>query len=380
MLSTWTIGRVRGVPVEVHASLPLGAACVALAGAAILPTRAGQLGLEQAGIWLGPWALGLVLAAAFVLSVVLHELAHVVVAAAVRARTNRVRFTVLGGTSSFSQLRDAWSEGLVEAAGPATSVALGLLCVALFRYAPTRPADLRLITFNLAQLNLVLAVLNLVPATPLDGGRVLRALVGPRLGAERATTLSLTAGRLLAAALFCLGVVRGAPVLILIAFFVIYAALDESPPASVAAPRPALRVGDVLVPPGRPISPETGLDVLERRLREERQAAFLVVGDDGRVLGVVGLTRLAEVLPTVRAQSRVEQIMATALPHITTTMLLEAALRHMERLRVELLPVVEAGGLVGVVRRELPRPLADVARAPRAAVAVAPEPSVQPAD
>src|SRR5438309_276575 len=105
MFATWAIGKVRGTPVEVHSSLALGAGCVAIAEAAGLPDSATRIGLEPTSIWLAPWALGLALAATFVLCVVLHELSHVVVARLLGGRTARLTFTVLGGNSSFEHVR-----------------------------------------------------------------------------------------------------------------------------------------------------------------------------------------------------------------------------------------------------------------------------------
>jgi len=380
MLSRWTIARIRGVPVELHASLVLGALVVALGGAGGIPESARGIGLDPSGVWLNPLPFGLLLAAGFVVSVALHELAHLASAHAVGAHASRMTFTVVGGASKFSGARgDPWSSGLIEAAGPATSLFIGLLCVVGFRWLPARPADLRLLAFDLAQLNLVLAVLNLIPASPLDGGRVLRALLGPKLGAERAARVELLAGRVLAALLFAAGVFEGAPVLLLLAVFVLYAATAEGAEAAPEQPARALRVGEVMVTPPRPIPAEASLDALERRLHREHLSGILVSVDE-RIVGAVGLTRLAEVLPQVRPQTRVEEIMAAPLPAITRTMLLEAAVRHMERLRVELLPVVEGGRIVGVVKRELPRvgaiPVAPHAQRP----VVLPAPSVQQVD
>jgi Zn-dependent protease/CBS domain-containing protein len=376
MPSTFTLGQVRGSPVEVHASLLVGAACVALGEAVGLPGSAVEAGLEPSTLAMTPCALGLTLALAFVASVVAHELAHVVVARILGGRTTRVTFNVLGGTSTFAQVRSgAWGEGLVEAAGPALSVLLALGCVVVYRGHATAHGDTRLLALHLAQLNLVVALLNLVPAAPLDGGRVLQALMGPRFGDERAQRTAIFGGRVLAVSLLAAGVLRGQPVLLLAAVFVLYAATIEAPSTPAPAPLLGLRVGDALVPAPPPISPDASLDALERRLLADHEAGLLVVDDDGALLGVVGLNRLMEVFAEVRPQTRVREIMATNLPHITAPMLLEAAARHLDRLRVELLPVIENGELTGVVKRERPHLAAVV---PPLRQPIDEQPSMQP--
>jgi CBS domain-containing protein len=115
-----------------------------------------------------------------------------------------------------------------------------------------------------------------------------------------------------------------------------------------------LRVGDVMRSAPRPIAPSASLDALERRLRREGLSALLVAEGD-RVVGVVGWTRLSEVLPAARDKTRVETVMASPLPHVTRVMLLSAANQHLERLHVEILPVIEDDELLGVVQRETPK-------------------------
>ncbi|MBS2030909.1 MAG: site-2 protease family protein [Deltaproteobacteria bacterium] len=377
MFSAWVMGKVRGTSIEVHPSLLLGA--LLLAVGAVASQRAHELGLWS-GRASSPVLLAAGLGLGFLVSVVLHELAHLAVARALGGRAERLTFSVIGGSSRFVGLgTDAFREGLVEAAGPATSAVLGLLGVLAFRLVPANHPGLRLLAFDLAQLNLVLAVLNLVPAWPLDGGKVLRTFLSGKLGPERAGRVAMVLGWLLAGLLLVAGLATGAPVLLLVALLVALAAVAE--PVEVAPTGPGLRVADVMVAAPRPISPDATLEVLERRLHDEHQAGLLVVGDE-RLVGLVGLTRLGDVLPHARAHTRVSEVMACPAHAVGPGTLLEAARAQMERLRVELLPVVSSGEVVGVVKsgvaQQAPRAVPLPVRAPR--IEVAPTPTAPAPD
>ena len=342
------MGKVRGTAIEVHPSLLLGA--LLLASGAAASQGGHELGLTT-GRATSPLLVGIGLGFGFIVSVVLHELAHLAAARALGGHAERLTFSVVGGASRFVGLgTESFRHGLVEAAGPATSAALGLLGVVAFKLLPASQPELRLLAFDLAQLNLVLSVLNLVPAWPLDGGKVLRSLLAGRLGAERAGRVAMTAGWSLASVLLAAGLATGAPVLLLVALLFALAAVGE--PVEVPQTGPGLRVGDVMVPAPQPISPDATLEHLEQRLRDEHQAGLLVVADE-RLVGLVGLARMGDILPHARASVRVGEVMVSPAPAVGSATLLDAARVQMERLRVELLPVVSSGEVVGVVKTGL---------------------------
>lgn len=154
------------------------------------------------------WILGGILAAALFASVLAHEFAHALVARTRRVRVDEIMLFVFGGVAKMrGEPRDAMSEFLIAAAGPALSVGLGIAILilrgALIGIAPALTAGL----WWLGMINISLAVFNLVPGFPLDGGRILRALLWWRMGDfERATIAAARAGQVIALLLIGLGV------------------------------------------------------------------------------------------------------------------------------------------------------------------------------
>ena len=137
-------------------------------------------------------------------SIVAHELGHSLTARCFGCRTACITMTVIGGCASMERLpRRPWQEVLVAAAGPAVSVALG---VGLFALAAVAGVGnyLGLTAFYGAQINLGLALFNLLPGFPMDGGRILRSLAQLFTSRARATYIAMVVGRIAAVALVLL--------------------------------------------------------------------------------------------------------------------------------------------------------------------------------
>ena len=123
------------------------------------------------------WSAALATAALFFVSVVLHELAHSLVARARGLPVKQITLFVFGGVSQvMGDPRDARTELWIALAGPATSLVLGGLLLAMARFLPSASA-VAAVFWWLGSINLFLAAFNLIPGFPLDGGRVLRALL-----------------------------------------------------------------------------------------------------------------------------------------------------------------------------------------------------------
>lgn len=224
------VARVGGIDIRLHPTFWVLVALAALGGFGP-PLRA--------LVWLG----------LLFTSVTLHELAHSLVA---RRRAIPVAGIVLlpiGGVSEMARLPDRPRDELaVAAAGPAASVAIGagLLVVAALTGAGALPPGLVAgpLLRRLGWTNLLLAGFNLLPAFPLDGGRVLRALLASRLGLEGATRVAATVGRRLAVALGVVGILYE-PWLTFIAVFIYFGARAEELATLVHARLGRLHVADV---------------------------------------------------------------------------------------------------------------------------------------
>jgi Zn-dependent protease len=205
--SSYEICRVFGVPVRLDLSL--------IVLALMLSFRAGSL------------VVGLLAAALLMLSVALHELGHTFAALRFGCRVRDITLLLIGGRATLLDMpREPWKEFVLAVSGPLVSGVLWLGGIRLAGLAPagTLPA---IVIFWLAMINRMLFLFNLLPAFPMDGGRILRALLARRLGRLRATFIASRVGRILAvligiAGLFPLDIFR-----LLIAVFIFQAAEAE---------------------------------------------------------------------------------------------------------------------------------------------------------
>lgn len=181
MFKTWRLGRVLGFPIEVSASFLL------LLGVVLI-----WLG----GVW-GLIAVGLTFS-----SVLLHELGHAVVARRLGVPVSAIGLHFFGGAAQMAgSPRTARDEIAIAAAGPAVSLALAGVGLGLGHLLASPLVGL------VGWINLVLAIFNLIPALPMDGGRILRALLTRRLDYVRATDASVTVARVVAVGFAVVGVV-----------------------------------------------------------------------------------------------------------------------------------------------------------------------------
>ena len=155
------------------------------------------------------WTLGAILAITLFVSVLAHEFSHALVARARRVKVDEVMLFVFGGVAKMrGEPRDASSEFLIAAAGPVLSIVLGVtILLARGALDGIAPPPVLAGLWWLGMINLVLAVFNLVPGFPLDGGRILRAILWWRMGDfERATIAAARVGQVIAGLLIALGI------------------------------------------------------------------------------------------------------------------------------------------------------------------------------
>jgi len=220
---SWKLGRLFGIDTRVHASFLL------------LLLWAGWSSYTGGGTLLAG-LLGVAFMIAVFASVVAHELGHALTARGFGIQTRQILLLPIGGVAQIEQkhMRPR-VELLVALAGPVVSF---LLAGVLFTFAAIA-GDISLDSFiaSLAWTNLGLAVFNMLPAFPMDGGRVLRAALAGRIGHLRATRIAATIGKAAALGFAALGLYTGHFMLLLLATFLFFAARSES----AAPPHPGYR-------------------------------------------------------------------------------------------------------------------------------------------
>lgn len=220
--NSYKVCSVFGIPIKLHATLlllfPLLVLYISRNNAALNPY-----------IRIDPYLFSALLAVGLFTSVALHELGHSLVGIKCGYRIKEIVLLPIGGVAKIARMTESnRHEIMVAVAGPAVSLALaGLFYGLSFAAAALLLQALSLYFLILSAINLVLALFNLIPSFPMDGGRVLRAALAPRLGALEATRRAAAVGRTLAFAFGAYSLLRGSLWNILIAIFIYRAAGAE---------------------------------------------------------------------------------------------------------------------------------------------------------
>jgi Zn-dependent protease len=283
-----TIGRFGGTAVKIHITFILFLAWIAFSAW----SRGGPAAALDSTVFI-------VLLFA---CVVLHEFGHIAAARRYGIGTPEVTLLPIGGVASLQRLPSDPSQELVVAlAGPAVNLVIGLLLIAAI--GPAHLADLMQIDnpnlsliSRLAVANIFLAVFNLIPAFPMDGGRVLHALVAMRVGGPRATEIAARIGQALAFGLGFLGLF-GNPLLVFIAIFVYIAAAAEAQMSAAHESLKGVSVGEAMETRFTPVSIDANLGQAVDALLATAQHEFPVVDAFGKPVGL--LTR-EDILSAVR--------------------------------------------------------------------------------
>jgi Zn-dependent protease/CBS domain-containing protein len=352
-----TLGKVWGITLGIHPSWLLVFALVTWSLAA------GHFPAEYPG-WTAStyWTLGAITSLVFFASILVHELGHSRVALAHGVPIRGITLFVFGGVARMAREPSTPKVELrVAVAGPATS----LLLAALFAAVRILAGDVALVAAAatwLAQVNLMVAIFNLLPAFPLDGGRVFRALVWQWTGSfERATQIAAFSGQLVASALIALGILTalGGNVVTgiwmsLIGWFLQSAATASQAQAAFKGLLGGVRVAQAMTRE----CPRVGRQwTLERLVREEVLGAgrrCFVVTDDGHLGGLLTLHEVKAVPRERWSEVTVGEVLTPAekLAVVAPADDLAGALQKMDDANVAQLPVVDDGQLVGMVGRE----------------------------
>jgi len=301
-----------------------------------------------------PWALGLAAALGLFGGVLLHEFGHSIVAMRYGYEIESITLWLLGGLANFAEFPEDWKhEFWIAIAGPVVSVAVGLVCFGVFEFAPVGSNAVLFVFGYLALLNVVLAVFNMLPAFPMDGGRVLRALLARNQPHAQATQRAAGIGKTFAFFLGLIGLFTLQLLLIVLAFFIYIAASGEAQQTTLKAAFQDVTVSDVMTRREdlHTVDEDTSVAELMNRMFKERHTGYPVLrGDD--LVGMVTLEDARSVQEVERDAYRVEDVMATQVVGIGPEADAVTALQTMQENGVGRLPVVDRNNqLVGIISR-----------------------------
>jgi Zn-dependent protease/CBS domain-containing protein len=302
---------------------------------------------------------GLLFLVLLFLCVLLHEFGHIFTARAFGISTPDVILLPIGGVARLERIPEQPSqEFLIAIAGPAVNVVIaGLLVVAAganlqMTHLVSLESTSTSMVDRLAAVNLYLALFNLIPAFPMDGGRVLRALLASKFGYVHATEIAAMIGQWVAFALGFLGLF-GNPLLIFIAIFVYLAAASEAHLVAIRAMSRGVPVTAAMMTQFATLTPDEHVDAAVETLLRTSQGEFPVVDGDGRPLGVLGRNDLIRALKERGPNARVADAMTGRIPTVSRSRCLEDAFRLLQEKSAPAVGVVDAAGkLIGLVTSE----------------------------
>jgi Zn-dependent protease/predicted transcriptional regulator len=355
MLGAFPIARIKGIRVEIHPSWLLILALLSWMLADSVFPEAYDGWSTQAY-----WAVGVAAALLLFVTVLIHELAHALVAKSLGMPVPKITLFIFGGVSHLGrQPKTAGEEFAIAIAGPLTSFGIAILAGSGAGAASFWNEKVTAILGYLSIVNVALGAFNLLPGFPLDGGRVLRSAAWKHTGSfARATRIAGGTGEFVAFGMIAIGalfLVYGYVLdglwLMLIAWFLTGAAKAETQGAMVEGTLARLLVRDLMrtdyvsVPPGISIQ-----DVVDEQMLAHGERAVLVALDDA-VQGIVTVADVRHVDRDAWGSTPIQSVM-TSRDHVATVSADATALEALHILstkRVHQAPVLDAGRMVGLI-------------------------------
>jgi len=260
-----------------------------------------------------------------------------------------------GGVASMEEIpRNPRLELQMAFAGPAVSGVVGLISVYLAGPAAAFGGAgnaLAIMLWTLGIMNIILMAFNLLPAFPMDGGRLLRAWFATRMPYVKATRRAADIGKIFATLMFLLGLSSLNFMLLFVAFFVYVGASEEEKATEISVSLEGILVRNIMSAPVRSIAPEMTLEELKELMFREKHRGYPVMSGEA-LDGIITLTDLQKVPEALRTQTRVDQVMTRKLYLIGPEEEASTAMKMMNEMQIRRLPVIDEGRLVGIVSRE----------------------------
>jgi len=341
---SWKLIRVAGIDVYVHATFFILIAWIGLSYWFL----SGSLAAVIDGV-------GFILA--LFTCVILHEYGHALTARRYGIRTLYITLLPIGGMAAMERMpENPKHEIAVALAGPAVNMVIALVLwawlVANNELVPLAQVSLTSGPFleRLMIVNIMLAVFNLVPAFPMDGGRVLRAVLALRMSHNNATQAAAKVGQGLALLFGLLGLLYN-PFLIFIAFFVWIGAASEASSEQVKSTLSNITTGHAMLTDFEVLSISDNLSHAIKLTLAGSQKDFPVM-DDGTAVGVLTQAGLLKALHEQGEQVLVKEVMQQGMQSAAIDESIKEVMQRLQSCQCHLLSVVEHGKLVGIVNMD----------------------------
>ena len=293
--------------------------------------------------------------------ILLHEFGHALMARRFGVETKDIVLLPLGGMARLNRLPEKpWQEFIVALAGPSVNVLIALVLFPFFWFI-TKPNlvahalpgpeqlddDYFLFLPLLLFLNLLLAAFNMIPAFPMDGGRMLRALLSIKMGRLKATKVAVGLGVLIAVGLVLYGVFMGRMTYPVLGLFIVYTAMREYRWVKTESRLSASLVSDVFLKEHHPLSLKDDLEKVRKVHGATGQKGFIVFDEMDLPVGVLDFDMIMD------KAGLVQDFYQNVLQKIDLDASLKRANEVIHQNEVEVLAVINGGQLVGVLQSDM---------------------------
>lgn len=292
--------------------------------------------------------------------VTLHELSHSLVARKFGIEVREITLLPIGGVASMTKMPDKpYQEFLISLAGPAFNIAIVIIFFLPLYYllGPNilfHPLSLPTFKHTIAHIywiNLALAAFNLIPAFPMDGGRILRAALAGRLGYQKATKIAVNFGHVFALLFGYFGIIHGNIILVIIAVFIYMAASSEELQVDIKETLKKFAIKDIMPSEFIKLNKDATLAKVLELIFHSHQEDFPVAEGDN-MLGFVTRNDIINGIHTLGMQAEINQVMRKAVPVLREHDSLDKAENLMQENGIKALPVMKAGRVIGVITIE----------------------------
>ena len=373
MNGSFRIGSIFGIPIYIHWTflvvIPLFAWIIGTQIAFTVSLISGSYNFVFG--WLHPFAIdsstfaiglysyimGALIALGLFGGVLIHEVAHSVVARRYGLKINSITLLIFGGISSIEEgTPDPVKELPMALVGPLMSCVVAIICTGLayasdFLIADRAVAGTLIFFFGyLGLLNFILFVFNLIPAFPMDGGRVLRAWLARSRPLPEATRIAANIGKVFAVVFGIVGIVSLSPILVIIAFFIYFGADQEASALRYNFLLKDVTVGDIMAGPVVALPPNMPVHEVINQMYSSKHLGFPVV-DRGDLIGILTVADVQKMSTIDRDAMQVRDVMTRDVITLPPGAPVIEALRVMSARNIGRIPVIENNELVGIVTR-----------------------------
>jgi Zn-dependent protease/CBS domain-containing protein len=341
MAWSFRIATVRGIPILLNITLILIVPLFAFIFS-VDPPPFGFAGIPNAFVY------GTVAGIMIFVFVLIHELGHSLLALRYGIEVKSITLYLIGGVSAIEIPTDPKIEFRTALIGPLVSLGLGAIFLGLsFGVTTTVP---HLFLLNFAYINLVLGGFNILPAFPMDGGRVLRAWLAGHRSYLQATHTAVQIGKVLAIAMGIAGLFLN-PFLIIIAFFIYIVASDEERQTTITQTLAGVKVRDIMTSEVVTVPPSMTINQLIEVMFQSKHVSYPVV-DNGRLVGLIAFNNVHQVPANRRDEIMVGNIMLRNLEPAKPDDEASVVFVRLAQQRLGSIPVVQGDDVIGIVTQK----------------------------